>query len=205
MTSRSRWTLVIVIVGVLVLMLGGATALGHAIFVRHAEGSTVRKIADVLPIPAAKLGTRTILYREYLKDRDTARTFLASPAAKEQNVSLPSPEEVDRNLLEKLLTQNALEELAVQRSITVTEEDLRAFFADVVSAASGTTPDVGVFLLQNFGWSESDFRAKVLRPALLESRLQAALAQEQAGDQSALAVYLEQRMKQPDVVRYLRF
>jgi hypothetical protein len=205
MTLRSRWILFFALLLILIIPLATGSVFAYAIFVRHSDQSLVRNIATIFPVPAARVGHRTILYRDYLKDRDTARLFLASPVAKEQNVALPSPQEVDRNLLEKLITQTALEELAEQRHVAISEEDLRAFFADVVLAASGTTPDVGVFLLKNFGWDEADFRLKVLRPALLESRLQDALAKEQNGDQQALGVYLDQRMKASDVVRYLRF
>ena len=38
-------------------------------------------------------------------------------------------------------------------------------------AASTTTPDVGVYLLKNFGWDEENFRQEVLKPALLEQHV----------------------------------
>ncbi|MEK7655865.1 MAG: hypothetical protein AAB386_04265, partial [Patescibacteria group bacterium] len=60
-------------------------------------------------------------------------------------------------------------------------------------------------LLKNFGWDEENFRQEVLKPALLEQHVGAALAQEKQGDLNALQTYMTERLAKPDVVRYLRF
>ncbi|MBI4138582.1 SurA N-terminal domain-containing protein [Candidatus Uhrbacteria bacterium] len=188
-----------------VALLGGAAVGSWAVFVKHSDAGFVRSVSEVLPIPAAKIGSRMILYRDFLKSRDTLRTFLSSDAAKEQAIDIPYDAQLERNVLEKLINQAAVEELAEAQKVAVTDEELRAFFADVVTAASTTTPDVGVYLLKNFGWNEEDFRQHVLRPALLEQRLAIAFAGQSQGDPNALAAYLSQRLTEKDVVRYLRF
>ncbi len=202
-SSRLVWWIVAIVV--ILALLGSAVAGGWALFIKHSDGRLIRNVANTLPIPAASLGSHRILYRDFLHTRDTLKTFLASPAAKAQNLSAPFDQSMEKNILEKLLSQAALEELAQQKKITVSDEQLRSAFADVVSAASSTTPDVGVYLLQNFGWNEEDFRQQVLRPALLEQQLGAEMAKEKAGDENALNIYLEQRLKEKDVVRYLKF
>lgn len=203
--KRSPFLIPAIVVLIILVFLGSTATVAWAVSVKHDESAVIRKLADVLPIPAAKLGSRTILYRDFLHSRDTLRTFLASPAAKEQQLQVPMDASLEKNVLEKMLAQAALEELATKKNVTVTDEELRQYFSEVVSAASSTTPDVGVYLLQNFGWNEEDFRQQVLRPALLEQRLTMALAQEKPDDQNALGAYMENRLKEKDVVRYLRY
>lgn len=190
---------------VVLILVGLSAGTAWAIFVKKSGHPIVRGLSNALPIPAAKLGDRTIYYRDYVKSRDTLRVFLASPAAKEQNLSLTLDAALESNVLEKLIHEAALEELAANRNISVGDEELRAFFADVIASASSTTPDVGLYLLQNFGWNEEDFRQNVLKPALLEQKLGVELANASEGDPNALAIYLEERLQRKDVVRYLRF
>lgn len=203
--KRSPFLVPAIVVLVVLILLGSTATVAWAVSVKHDDSPVIRKLADVLPIPAAKLGSKPILYRDFLHARDTLRTFLASPAAKEQQLQVPLDENLEKNVLEKMLVQAALEELAGKKNVTVTDAELRQYFSEVVSAASSTTPDVGVYLLQNFGWNEEDFRQQVLRPALLEQRLTMAFAQENPNDQNALGAAIDARMKEKDVVRYLRF
>lgn len=204
--ASKRWIPITIAIGSLfLLLLGGTAFMAWQIFVKRSDAGYVRSISSALPIPAARLGSRVVLYRDFLNSRETLKTFLASPAAKEQEMNVPFDANLERNALEKLLVQEALEEIAEERQIVVTEEELRQYFTEVLSAASSTTPDVGSFLLQNFGWNEEDFRQQVLRPALLEQKISADLAQEAGAESDALNRRVAARMEQADVVRYLRF
>lgn len=200
-----RFFVIFVILAAALTALGGAAAIFSTVFIAHSDQALVRRVCGILPVPAARLGQKTILYRDFLASRDTLRLFLKSEAAREQSVNVIFDAQAEKSLLEKMLQDAALEELAEQKNIVVTNEELRSFFSDVVSAAASTTSDIGLYLLKNFGWSEEDFRQKVLRPAILEQHLTAELAKEQPDDPDALALYLSSRLKQNDVVRYLRF
>lgn len=203
--KRSSWFWLILAILLIIGLLGLTAGVTWAVSVKHSQHAVIRKMADVLPIPAAKLGEKKLLYRDFLRARDTLRTFLSSSAAKEQEIQVPLDAALEKNVLEKMLTQAALEELAAQKNVTVSDTELRQTFSEVIAAASSTTPDVSVYLLENFGWNEEDFRQQVLRPALLEERLAVALRDEQQGDPNALGMYLEKRLQEEDVVRYLRF
>jgi len=190
---------------VFLVLLGATVGMGWEIFVKRSDGKVVRFVSSTVPIPAGRMGSRTVLYRDFLKARDTLKVFLASPAAKEQGMEVPFDINLERNVLEKLLVQEALEELAEERKVTVSEEELRQYFTEVLSATSSTTPDVGVYLLENFGWNEEDFRQQVLRPSLLEQKLGQELATSQPNDPDALNRLVAARMEKGDVVRYVRF
>jgi len=194
-----------VVVLILILLLGTLATGAWMIYIKHSDAGFIRALANRFPIPAARVGSRTIYYRDYLHTHDTLKTFLASPAAKAQNLQVPLDESLEKNILEKLVNEAALEELADQKHVTVTDEQLREYFSQVISSVSSTTPDVGVYLLQNFGWNEEDFRQQVLKESLLEQQLGEEMAKENNGDTQALANYMDKRLQQKDIVRYLRF
>jgi hypothetical protein len=196
---------IMIAVVVFLVLLGATVGMGWEIFVKRSDGKIVRFVSSAVPIPAGRMGSRTVLYRDFLKARDTLKVFLASPAAKEQGMEVPFDINLERNVLEKLLVQEALEELAEERKIAVSEEELRKYFTEVLAATSSTTPDVGVYLLENFGWNEEDFRQQVLRPSLLEQKLGQELATSQPNDPDALNRLVAARMEKGDVVRYVRF
>ncbi|MFH1078177.1 MAG: SurA N-terminal domain-containing protein [Patescibacteria group bacterium] len=203
-----RKTMIIVGVAVavvLIAVLGLGVAVSSAVFASRSDSGLIRGLSSILPIPAAKVGSRTVLYRDFLKTCDTVKAFIASDAAKEQGLNVPFDATLEKNAFEKLIRQAAIEEFAAETGIEVTDAELRAFFTDVVAAASSTTPDVGVYLLENFGWNEEDFRQNVLKPALLEQRVGTKLTEEAEGDTMAFTAWLEERLAKPDVVRYVRF
>ena len=109
--SKKMRTVVSAIVLLLVIV-GGVAGVMWEVTVKHANGAAIRKISELLPIPAARVGGKTILYREYLKSRDTLNTFLNSEAAKTQGINTKLDTDMEKNVLEKLVNQAALEELS---------------------------------------------------------------------------------------------
>ncbi len=195
-----------ILAGILIVVaLGGAaTGVAWAMYVNHSEGPVVRSVAGALPIPAGKVGEHTILYRDYLDAVDTMRVFLASDAAKEQGIDLTVDEELLENVYERLLNEAALEDVANEQGVTVTDAELLTFFSEVHAVASSTTSDIGTYLLETYGWNEEEFREKILRPALLEQKFAVQLS-ESGGTGDEIVTYVAARMARDDVKRYMRF
>jgi hypothetical protein len=204
-SPRRAISIILVIIVVLLALLGGAAFLGWEIFIQRSDAPVIRTIADVVPIPAARLGSRVVLYRDFVRSRDTLRKFLESPAAKQEGLNVPFDETLEQNALEKLLVQQALEELAEQRHVVVTDDELRQYYSEVLASTSSTTQNPSQYLLDNFGWDEEDFRQNVLRPSLLEQKLTTSFAEENPSDTDALNRAIAARMEQKDVIRYVRF
>lgn len=206
MLERRRWLVVGGVAAVVVVAcLGLTVGIGHAIYYKHSDSPSIRWLSRVLPIPAARVGRTSVLYRDYLKQHDALKHFLASPAAKAQQLNLALNADLEKNILEKLVAQQVLEQAASDRRVTVTDDDVRQSFTQVVAMASSTTPDVGVYLWDNFGWNEEDFRQSVVRPALLEEKLTKIMSNENQGDPGVLSAYMDKQLASKEVVRYLRF
>ena len=187
----------------IILLLAGALFTGWSMLAGRADNGYVSFVANVVPIPAAKVGSRTILYRDYLDSRETMRIFLASDAAKEQNLVVPFDATLEENILMRLMNEEALRDIAEQNDVSVPDEDLMAFFDEVTAAASSTAPDIGVYLLDTYGWDEQTFRNKVLYPALLEQKLYLELSDKQS--EKTFEQLIEERLAQDDVKRYVQF
>jgi len=187
-----------------VVLLGSVAGVAWAMYVGHSDSGLIRSISKVVPIPAARVGSRTITYQDYLDSRDTIKIFLASDAAAEQGIQIPFDTELEKNILEKLVNEQALYDVSEGRGIEVSDAELMDFFTEVTNAASTTAPNVGEYIFKTYGWDEATFRDKILRPALFEQKLTASLTEEGQVDGS-LAFRLQERMDRDDVKRYMRF
>lgn len=175
-------------------------------YYQTSDSGFTRVVAKTFNLPAARVGSVSVSYDDFLLTRDAVWRFLNSDAGKALGGDVPPAKEVDKNILEQLIRQAMVKEIAAERDLSVLDDDVRAVFADVVAAAaSSTTPDVAQYLWENYGWNEEDFRVKVLRPALLEQKVAVTMAQEAEGDQMALEYALMARREEPDVIVYLHF
>ncbi|MFZ6015929.1 MAG: SurA N-terminal domain-containing protein [Patescibacteria group bacterium] len=184
----------------------GIGAAVYSIYFNTADGSATRFVARVFSLPAAKVGKNSVSYDRFLLTKDAVLRFINSEAGKEVGSSMPPEAELNKNILEQLIRQQIVREMADERDLAVSDDDVRAVFADVVSAAaSSTTPDVAQYLWENYGWNEQDFRDYVLRPALLEQKVSVAMAAQTQGDPVEFENIIQARRNQPDVIVYLRF
>ncbi len=192
--------------GLLLVLVFAVGFMLYGVYFKINDSGPVRVMARVLSLPAAKVGSQSVSYDRFLMTRDAVVMFINSEAGQEVGAYMPPDKELNDNILERLIRQAMIVDMAKQKNISVQDEQVNLVFEDVKSAAaSSTTPDVGEYLWKNYGWQEADFKDEVLRPALLEQDLATALAQENGGDQYALESLLATKRSQPDVVVYLRF
>jgi hypothetical protein len=206
MSQKNKIITAFAILGGLIVLAGLGGLLVYGVYYKMNDSAPTRLVAKVFNLPAAKVGQSNISYSEFLSVRDAIKKFTNSDAGKEVQAALPPDKELSQNILERLIRQELTKQLAGQKNIAITDDEISTIFKDVVKvAASSTTPDVSQYLMNNYGWNENDFREKVLRPALLEQKLGAAMAQEKQGDQTAMETELVALRAKPDVVVYLKF
>lgn len=200
--KRSR----LIIIGCIAVF---AIACASAVFLwgmyyQHWDNAIVARLAESMPIPAARIGDRTILYRTYLRDVRSVETYLSSPEAKDQHLTRPLVNDDRKNVLERLIREAALEDLAIARKVEVSDAQMNVAFAEF-SAGATTTQDLEALLRDNFGWTIDDLKSHLIRPALLTRLLAASYAVDHGNDPNALEKYLDERVQRPDVVRYVKF
>lgn len=190
---------------VLLLVVAGSGIVVYQIYFKAVDSGATRWVARTLNLPAARVGKRTVSYRSYTDTLDAVKKFIASDAGKSVGSNMPPESALKQNIMDRLVRQDMVQELADEKNITVSDDDVRKVFADVVrSAASSSIPDVAQYLYQNYGWNEEQFRQNVLRPALLEQKVSVEMSKEKEGDTNALEAYLTERLAKPDVIIYIR-
>lgn len=206
--ARTAVVMILLVLGILL----GITGTVYSVYIHRSDASVVRAIAGWLP--AARVGSDHIPYREFIASRDALRVYLASDAAQSAGMSGPVNAVVEKNALERLTREAAVKALAAERKVSVPDEDVAAAFTDLVAKTSSTVPNVAEYLQKTFHWNEEQFRARVIRPALLEEKLAATFPAAAPSPENGvepypgfveLEKYLQERLAKPDVKIYLRF
>lgn len=159
---------VLIAIGGLALLLVGSTAL---VYMRPPTDGFVRGASKTLPYPAAVVGNDVITLAEYLAERDALNSYFESNA---QTESVPSEEEITKNILDTLVHKAAVQQLADQAGVVLDPARADAFFSDAVGGADPVAFEAEVQSM--FGWTTAEFRERVINPVVLAMQLGEALA-----------------------------
>lgn len=197
---------VLVGVGFLALLVVAAFALVGSVYIAHSEDAVTVSLARWMHLPVARVGTSLVSYDDYLAHLRSLRTFLAGPAAAAQGLSGPVGPTEEQSALDRAIRLTVIEDMAAAANLTATPLDVERGYAGLIAqAGTSTTPgEIRDLLRDQFGWDEQRFKEFVIRPAMMEDALRAKRSQE-TGDDTSFDKELEERLKRPDVVQYLRF
>ncbi len=197
---------VLVGVGFLTLIVVAAFALMGSVYIAHSEDALTVSLARWMRLPVARVGTKSVLYDDYLAHLGSLRTFMSGPAAAAQGLSGPVGPKEEQSALDRAIRLTAIEDMAASANLTATDLDVERGYAGLLAqAGTSTTPgEIQDLLRDQFGWNEQNFKEFVIRPALMEDALRAKRTRE-TGDETSFDTEMEERLKRPDVVQYLRF
>jgi hypothetical protein len=203
LTKTKLYTIVGVTSAVLVFAVLG-TGLVYDVYSRRADDAFAKSIGAMFP--AAKVGAHTISYGDFLKSRDTLKTYLNSDLAKQEGMSQPMTIDLEKGALDRLVREQVVKELAAKRDLSVSDQDVKSAYDKFVQEASSSTKnDVPTVIRDTFHWSEAEYRENVIRPILLEQLAAQSLASSTDAQVDSLETYATQRLAQPDVKYYLKF
>lgn len=188
---------------VFIILLGGGTLIAYKVYAARDGGFIARNVGGWLP--AAKVGSHTIRYSEFLDTRETLRVYLSSEAAKQAGVAREMSPDIERQGLERLVREQLTKDLAAERKVTVPDEDVKGSFAAMVAMNSSTIPDVSKYLEENYKWNEQDFQENVIRPAILEERVAETFSTSTEEQFALMEAWMSDRLSKPDVKYYLKF
>lgn len=198
-----RWIIGILLACLLVVL--PLCVLSYGVFIQQWDGSAFRKVVQIIPVPAARVGSRVVRYSDYLQHLDAERKFMSSEAGKVEGVPQLNDLQIRQDALERSIRITAIELYAEERGVVVTPLDIDRSL-DTVRQSSGTSTTAEEFqkiLEDQFGWTEEEFKAHFLYPSLLEDGL-IKKKQAEGAEVDAFAIELETRANGPDVKRYLK-
>jgi hypothetical protein len=204
---KSKW----IIVAFSAIGIIGAVALAGIVYLSgvyraHWENPMAVSVAKTFSfIPAARIGGRAIPLRDYYRDLNAVKTYLSSDEAKSQSLAREVTATDRKQVIERLLTESAIDELAALRKVKIDESELDRMIDQEFNASGTTRGDLSAHIEKTYGWTYDDFKAHIARPALLTRYLMASFSADHPNDPEALQTYLEERLKRSDVVRYIAF
>lgn len=180
-----------------------ASWLVTAVYVNRDDRGVVRRMAGWFPI--AKVGGQTVRYGQFLKARDAIRNFLDSQAVKDAGGSGQQiTPQIEQSAYERLLREAASRELAKEKNVSVSNQEVKNTYDEFVAQASSTVPDVKKYIQDTFHWTIEEYQEVVVRPQTLDDKLALTFATGTEGyDQ--LNQYFSTRLEKPDIKRYFRF
>ncbi|HWQ99656.1 MAG TPA: SurA N-terminal domain-containing protein [Candidatus Methylomirabilis sp.] len=197
------WTVIILSVFILA-SIGVTSVMLWGMYYRHWDSPFITNVSRAVPVPAARLGSRTVTYRAYLDSVRSVERYLQSDEAKNLGISRAMTDEDRKNALERLIREEALYELADARKAVLTDQQIQSAIGEFNSTGS-STQEIAEFLDKNFAWTIDDFTAHVIRPVLLTRLMTGSYAADHGNDPNALEKYLDERTQRTDVVRYVKF
>lgn len=167
--------------GLMVLLLGLVATFAIGIYSGGWHGTMSRWAAGVFPFPAAIVDGRSVWVRDVLSDTDAFAAYReAHPEV--QGVNL-TRDQIQSNVLSRFVQEAWFEQVAGKRGIVVTDAEVDAEFAAAKQSGSELQD-----MLKQFGWSEAEFKHRVIRVYLLQQKLRNTLGDEIYQQEAAQAV-----------------
>jgi len=156
------------VVGILAIVILALVLLGFGLYYFKWSSPLISGVVKIVPYPVAFVNNHMIRFSEYEDDMLTLKNFIKHQGG-EETAGL------EKSVLDRLIQNEVADQLAKKYSIVVTEKDLEDEIQKII-AQEGSKEKVEQVLDEQYGWGIEKFKEKVLRPFLLQDRLQKAIA-----------------------------
>lgn len=172
-----------VIVGFLVILVLSAVIFSFGIYRLGWDGSAVRKITKVVPYPAAFVNWRAVRFSDYEDDVATLKNFYEQQSGT-IGFEMPQDSELKKDVLDRLIKNELAYQLAEKYNIKISDADLESEIKNIIDQ-EGSREKVEEALKSQYGWGINEFKEKVLRPFLVQQKLQEAVSKDESLNQEA--------------------
>jgi parvulin-like peptidyl-prolyl isomerase len=177
------------IVGVLVILLFFVSVIFF--YTAPRDNAVVRNVTSVMPYPIIFVGSSVITQRDLTTNMQSVRRFYENQdfSSLGLRVDFGSAEGQkrlqvrEREVLNKMIEDDAVRQIAEKKGITVSEEDVKNDLKKRIDEY-GTGSEVTSNLERLYGWSLKDFAKKVVTPSLYQDKLTEVYAEEVKQDEA---------------------
>jgi len=186
------------LVGFVVFALLFFIATGIAIYRFNYVGRVARGVCKIVPCPMAKIGNHFIKYSDFWFDLDSLNYFYNS---QKDTAGMPMPDEktIKQNVLDRLLENYILENLAKEKGISVSKDEVEADY-QTVSEENNGEENLKKILKDYYNWTPEVFKARVIYYSLLGEKLSQIL-----GGDEQLTTTAKERLNSEKVTKYISF
>jgi len=171
------------VLGAAIILVLAAVVFGVGIYRFGWSGDVVTKITRVAPYPAAFVNWHPIRFSDYADDMVTLQNFYNSQG-ESLGVGVPDPTELKKGVMDRLINNELSFQLAARYNIKVSADDLESEMQKII-AQDESKEKVEETLKQQYGWGIEEFKEKVLKPFLVQQKLQEAISKDETLNQEA--------------------
>ncbi len=169
--NRKKSPLIWVLLGVLstlvlVCLIGMGVVVSQARNVSY--NPTIVKGATILRVAAAEVNGDKILYSDYIQDMETLKKFYAAQGAEFPPVA---DKDISDMTISRLVANKLIAQISKQHNVEVTQADVDAKKQELLQQFTNED-EVNAELQKNYGWNFDTYVEKVIRPLILEQKLQ---------------------------------
>lgn len=151
------------------------------------QNKMVLKAASILDLPAAKINGMSVSYADYIRDLQTLNKYYSSADSTEK----PTDEQISDQVLSRLIANLLVASEAKKYGVKVADDDINMMKSKVLTQFESEDA-ARAELMNRYGWTLEDYTERVIKPLLVEQKLQAAFI---AGDDEAGNKYKKAEVK----------
>lgn len=193
--TPNRATSLIVAIAAIALALIALCLLG--IYVLKSTNYVFRSLSRVVPFPAALVNNDFVSYFDYADNVVTMRRYLEN-----QEQVVATEDEIRAKVMERLVANAILNQMAEERDIKVFDYEIEKAFKQAIEGA-GVEDDVKDDIKKSFGWDIEEYKAKVVRPFVLQNKLTEAIYDGQDDAASQFGIYLQEEINTAKVIYFV--
>lgn len=164
-----------VLAGLILVFILISVIFGIGLYKYSWNDPVTNKIIKIIPYPAVLVNYKPLSYFKFRDDLGTLTHYYK----KQEELSggatkMPSAEEIKNSVLDRMINNEILEEVARQYGISVGDDEIEKEFGKVMAEA-GSEADVENILEDLYQWKPEDFKEKVLEPFLFQQKLSEAV------------------------------
>jgi len=166
-TKKSKTNFIFILI---LLTFLAVVALSVIFLVPKSESDIAKEASALLPFPAIIIGAKTITYDTYLQELDAVTDFLKKQKTQGIITQLPESTETRGMVVNYFIRKEIVNMLAETNGITVSNEEIQKTF-DEIRSLSRSDESIDQILINIYGWTQDDFKNRIIRPDIINSKL----------------------------------
>ena len=131
-------------------------------------------VTSIIPYPVVIVDYRPLPYHEWQQQVTTLHQFYLLEKDQNPELEIPTLAQTRQHILNRMVEQVLLDELATRYNLTVTDQEIAQNTAALTEEIGGEQALVEQ-LQKLYGWTIADFQKTILRSVLLKNKLKLAL------------------------------
>ena len=145
---------------------------------RLSDNETILNISKALNLSIAEVDDKGVPYIAYIEDLKTLKKFYS---AQPEGFPAFTDEQISDQVLSRLVVNVLIGELAEDYDVEVEDEDLDRVLGELL-AQFPSEAEAEADLMSQYGWSLQEYTQKVVRPLILEQKLQEVFVASDGGE-----------------------